>query len=171
MVRQKPTCQLFAGATFLSIIIPWHSCALQDQHDFNGIRVRVCSLKLSDDILSDVHVQFLNGPLGNHSFLDGSLGKNDSPVRESPKSTKTNFGTEGAVSLSSYVIYLTTPCDPLHRPKFKKIFVKNIKAPTHKYNFEANPPKSLSLKLDALPSFVASINAIGLPIFCIISLL
>ena len=86
-------------------------------------------------------------------------------MHESPKSTNTNFGTEGAVSPSSYVISLTIPCDPLHRPKFKKFFVKNIKAPTHKHNFEANPPKSLSLKLDALPSFVASINAIGLPFF------
>ena len=66
--------------TFPLIVIPWHLCTVQAQHNFNGICVRECSLNPHDDVLSAVYVEFLNGYTGNHPFLDGSLGKKPSPT-------------------------------------------------------------------------------------------
>ena len=46
--------------TFPLIVIPWHLCKVQAQHNFNGICARECSLNPSDDVLSAVNIEFFS---------------------------------------------------------------------------------------------------------------
>ena len=62
------SCEPRSATTFTLIVIPWHSCTVQVKHDCNDNCVSACSLKPSDDFLSDVNVEFLNGHTRNQNF-------------------------------------------------------------------------------------------------------